>query len=107
TAFLHAFADPETREILDRWHTRIEPFLAAVDRLLADGQASALAMEDMAHRYTICNTLITNTYDRERRGKVKWTPKERASFLDNWITRSDAQNYMVFGDPAARLSIPA
>ncbi|HRZ56678.1 MAG TPA: hypothetical protein P5525_14625 [Candidatus Paceibacterota bacterium] len=107
TAFLHAFADPEMPEILDRWHTRIEPFLAAVDRLLADGQASALAMEDMAHRYTICNTLITNTYDRERRGKVKWTPKERASFLDNWITRSDAQNYMVFGDPAARLSIPA
>jgi hypothetical protein len=106
TAFLHAFADPEAPEALDRWHNRIAPFKEAVDQMLAV-QPSGLAMEKMGQRYSVCNTLITDTYDRDRRGKVKWTPERRARFLDTWITRNDAQNYMVFGDPAARLRIPS
>lgn len=106
TAFLHAFADPEAPETLARWHNRIEPFKEAVDQMLAV-QPSGLAMERMSQRFSLCNTLISSTYDRDRRGKVKWTPEMRARFLDTWITRSDAQNYMVFGDPAARLRIPS
>ena len=31
----------------------------------------------------------------------------RERFIDAWITRSDAQNYMIYGDPAARLRIPS
>lgn len=106
TAFLHAFADPEAPETLERWNNRIAPFVKAVDQLLAV-QPSGLAMEGMGERFSLCNTLITSTYDRDRRGKLKWTPELRARFLDTWITRSDAQNYMVFGDPAARLRIPS
>lgn len=105
TAFLHGFADAADPFILDRWHTRITPFKKAVDQLLGV-QPSGLAMEDMNKRYSICNALITNTYDRQRRGKLKWTDSLRKRFLDNWIVRGDAQNYMVFGDPAARLRIP-
>lgn len=106
TAFLHGFADPEALEMVERWNNRVAPFVKAVDQLLAV-QPSGLAMEEMSQRYNACNALITNTYDRERRGKIKWTDELRSRFLDDWITRSDAQNYMVFGDPSARLRIPS
>jgi hypothetical protein len=105
TAWLHGFADAETPHIFDRWHTRIAPFVNAVNKLL-QVQPSGLALEAMNKRYSVCNALITNTYDRERRGKLKWNEAREARFLDNWISRGDAQNYMVFGDPAARLRIP-
>jgi hypothetical protein len=105
TAFLHGFADAADPMILDRWHTRIAPFKKAVGQLLGV-QPSGLAMEDMNKRYSICNALITNTYDRQRRGKLTWTEDLRERFLDYWITRGDAQNYLIFGDPAARLRIP-
>lgn len=104
TAFLHGFADTAEPHSLDRWHTRISPFVHAVNSLLQI-QPSGLAMNDMNMRYSVCNALITNTYDRQRRGKLNWTDTLKRRFLDNWIIRSDAQNYMVLGDPAARLRI--
>jgi hypothetical protein len=106
TAFLHAFADPKAPATLERWNNRIAPFVKAVNQLLAV-QPSGFAMRDMGQRFSDCNTLLTYTYDRDRRGKQNWTPEARARFLDTWITRSDAQNYMVFGDPAAHLQIPS
>jgi hypothetical protein len=105
TAFLHGFTDAEDPHILERWHPRIEPFVDAVNQLLRV-QPSGLAMQDMNNRYSVCNALITNTYDRQKRGKLKWDAALEARFLDNWITRGDAQNYMIFGDPAVRLRIP-
>ncbi|MGZ7111597.1 MAG: hypothetical protein ACXVIU_09810 [Halobacteriota archaeon] len=104
TAFLHGFTDAEAPNILERWHSRIAPFKKAVDQLLSV-QPSGLAMSDMCTRYSACNALITNTYDRQCRRRLTWTPELKARFLDTWITRSDAQNYMIFGDPAARLRI--
>lgn len=106
TAFLHGFADPDAPHTLDRWHTRIAPFVKAVNQLL-EVQPSGFAMHDMNTKYALCNALITNTYDRLQRGKMRWNAQREARFLDNWITRGDAQNYMVFGDPGARLRIPA
>ncbi len=101
TAFLHGFADVSNRHIDARWHTRIAPFKAAVEDILG-AQPSGLSMRNLHNRYSVCNALITNIYDREKRGRLTWTPALKARFLDNWITRGDAQNYMVFGDPAAR-----
>ncbi len=105
TAWLHGFTDAEAPDIVDRWHTRIAPFKKAVDQLLSV-QTSGMAMEDMNERYSSCNILITNAYDSLRRGKLEWTSELKTRFLDNWITRGDAQNYMIFGDPAAHLRIP-
>lgn len=104
TAFLHGFADVEDPFILERWHSRIAPYKKAVDQLLST-QPSGLSMKDMNMRYSVCNALITHTYDRQRRGKLVWTPKLEARFLDYWITRGDAQNYMILGDPAVHLRI--
>ena len=63
-------------------------------------------MKDMSDRYDICNVIITNYYDQQQKKKLVWDSKKQARFLDTWITRSDAQNYMIFGDPGARLRIP-
>jgi hypothetical protein len=104
TAFLLGFADAEAPHILDRWHKRIAPFRYAIDHLLSV-QPSGLAMRDMGLRYSACNSVITDTYSRQQSGKFKWNDRLKAQFLDTWLTRSDAQNYMVFGDPAARLRI--
>ncbi len=106
TAFLHGFANQNEPRIADRWHTRIEPFVAAVERLL-QVQPSGLAMQDMNNRFSLYNAMLIDAYDQEKRGALSWTPQSMAKFVDRWIIRSDAQNYMVFGDPAARLRIPA
>jgi hypothetical protein len=105
TAFLHGFVDVESPYILDRWHKRIAPFVDAINQLLGV-QPCGLAMQEMNDRYTVCNAIITNTYDRLRRGRLEWTDDLRSRFLNSWIIRSDAQNYMVFGDPAAHLRMP-
>lgn len=105
TAFMHAFMDPSEPAVADRWHHRMEPFVAAVDRLL-NVQPSGLAMEDMSKRYATHNTVLTNFYDRLQRDSSAMTPQRTGRFIDCWIERGDAQNYMVFGDPAARLRIP-
>jgi hypothetical protein len=105
TAFLHGFADVAAPETLDRWHNRIQPFVSAV-RMLLEVQAPGLAMQSMNERYATLNALLANTYDRMQRGKMQWTDANTARFLDSWITRGDAQNYMVFGDPGACLRLP-
>jgi hypothetical protein len=104
TAWLHGFADPSDPYILDRWHPRIEPFVRAVDILLKV-QPAGLAMAAMSKRYDIGNALLTSTVDRLQRGKIQITPEFHARLVDAFITRNDAQNYFVFGDPAVRLRI--
>ena len=106
TAFLHGFTDAEDPHILDRWHPRISPFVHGLNRMLRL-QPCGFAMEDMHARYGLCNAKITRTYDLQRRNRLEWTPELKAGFLDNWILRGDSQNYMVLGDPAARLRIRA
>jgi hypothetical protein len=70
-------------------------------------QPSGLATEDMNKKFGVSNIMLTNTYDRLKHGTFKWISDSEKRFLDMWIIRSDAQNYMVFGDPAAHLRIPA
>lgn len=104
-AFLHGFADPNEPPTADRWTARIQPYLQAVDRLLGV-QPSGLALEGMSKRLNVANQLLMIYYDRQRRGTLDVTADSNRRLVDHWIFRSDAQNYMVFGDPAARLRIP-
>jgi len=105
TAFLHGFTDPNEPHLLERWHYRMAPFVHVVNQLLGV-QPSGLAMEGLNREYSICNAVLTTAYDRQRRGTMTWTQETAQRFVDSWILRSDAQNYFVFGDPAARLRIP-
>ena len=87
--------DIEDPHILDRWHTRISPFVSAIDYLL-QVQPSGLAMQDMNNKYSTSSLMITGTWDRYQRGKFEWNEEREGRFLDTWITRGDAQNYMIY-----------
>jgi hypothetical protein len=105
-AWLHGFDDPDNPHPLEPWNPRIEPFVYAVDTLLKV-QPVGLAMSKLSQRYDITNAQLTSTYDLIQKGKIKMTDQVRARLAQAFITRSDAQNYMVYGDPAARLRIEA
>jgi hypothetical protein len=105
TAFLAGFDDEHSPELLDRWHNRMAPFVGAM-RSLLQVEPSGLAMQPMNERYSTLNALLTNTYDRIQRNSMQWTPDSQSRFLDSWLLRGDAQNYMIFGDPAVSLAIP-
>jgi hypothetical protein len=102
-AWLHGFDDPDNPLIFEKWDLRIAPFISAIDTLLKEANPVGLAMAEMNKRYDITNALLTSALDRLKRGKMQITSQFYSRIADTFITRSDAQNYMVFGDPAARL----
>lgn len=103
-AWLHGFTDPDAPYILERWHPRIAPYRYAVDALLKV-QPAGLAMAEMNKRYDLGNAILSSTYDRLKRGKLKETDELKSRLASTFIWRSDAQNYMILGDPAVRLRI--
>jgi hypothetical protein len=106
-AWLHGFvSDPNHPRIKERWHRRIEPFVSAVKTLL-EVQPVGLAMGKMYKRFDLENSQMVNSYIEVMRGDKEVTPEYHQWLADKCISRSDAQNYMVFGDPAARLRIPS
>jgi hypothetical protein len=103
TAWLHGFDDPDNPFIFDNWDPRIAPFVFAINTLLKEANPVGLAMAEMNKRYDITNAVLTSALDRLKRGKMQITSEFYSRIADTFITRSDAQNYMIFGDPAARL----
>jgi hypothetical protein len=104
TAMLHGFDDPDNPEILQRWHPRMEPYVRAVSMIL-DSQPVGLAMSDMNKRYDLKNAQLATILDMLKKGKIKEDREFFIGLANAFLIRSDAQNYMVFGDPAARLYI--
>lgn len=104
TAWLHGFDDPNQPFPLDAWDRRIAPFVQALNKLLTV-EPVGRAMATMNETYSTKNAILTGTYDRLQRGRIEPTPEFWSKLADTFITRSDAQNYAVFGDPAARLRI--
>ena len=105
-AWLHGFDDPDAPGLAERWHPRLAPFVSAV-RTLLDRQPPGLAMADMHLRYAAGNAQLANTYDRIERGRLKLTDENRPALAATFLTRSDAQNHLVFGDPAAAVRVRA
>jgi hypothetical protein len=106
TAWLHGFDDPELPFPVDVWDRRIAPFVQALNGLLTT-EPVGRAMTALNERYSTTNAMLTGAYDRLMRGKAKPTAQFWTRLTDTFILRSDAQNYMVFGDPSARLRIAA
>jgi hypothetical protein len=104
TAWLHAFDDPLQPHPIEPWHPRLSPFRSAVELLLGL-QPCAYSMEDMNLRYDVMNAQLTNMWDQMRRSGGQRTPSIRTKLAASFIMRSDAQNYHVMGDPAARLRV--
>jgi len=106
TAWLHGFADPQNPFIIDKWHSRLGPFQHAVNEVL-QRSSFGLILNSMNKGFDIGNATITNFYDMCRRtGDMDLlTLEEESFFVENWITRSDAQNYMLFGDPGTYVQV--
>jgi len=105
TAWLHGFADPDNP--MDPWNKRITPFREGVNVLLAKRQPTGMALAYMNKMYILHNNLITNTYDRIQKHPEVIDNDFYTRLGTMFITRSDAQNYMIFGDPAVHLRISA
>lgn len=101
-AWLHAFDDPDAPDLAETWHPRLAPFVRAVETLLT-AQPVGLAMEAMNRRFDIGNAQMASTFDRQKRGRLPDRPDVLEAIVRAFITRSDAQNYLVFGDPAVGL----
>jgi len=111
TAFIDAFDDPTPNPFATKWHTRMSPFVYAVDKLLGEYNPVGTCMEDMNKRYNICNSLLTSLLDEQHQNLIEGRDIDWQEFFsqitDTFILRSDAQNYMVFGDPAVRPLVEA
>lgn len=103
-AWLHGFADPNDPYILDTWQERMAPFRFSINSLFSAVPVGRALLE-MNRRYNFCNSVLTNTFDRLERGKLQMKDV-RDSLVQTFITRSDAQNYMLLGDPGTLLRIP-
>ena len=108
--WIHAFDDPDDPDAGpdgDRaWHPRLAPFISAVDTLL-EPQPVGLAMKKMNERYDVGNAHLAVAFDRQKRGTLPDNPEAYGKLVRAFITRSDAQNYLVLGDPAVYLRMEA
>jgi hypothetical protein len=102
-AFLHGFDDPDSPFLLERWHPRINPFARALSSVL-ETQPVGRALAGMAERYDVLNAILTSVADQQRRGRAP-SPGFEERLVSTFITRTDAQNYHVLGDPAVRLRV--
>jgi hypothetical protein len=100
TAWLHGFRDPSASEIRERLDPRLAPFVHAVTQLL-QAQPVGIALADMSKRYNWKNAELTDLFDRAEAGEITWDAPRLSRLVDDFIVRTDAQNYMIFGDPAA------
>jgi hypothetical protein len=106
TAWLHGFDDPNNPLIVERFHPRLEPFAGAVDSLLTV-RPLGLALERMNKRYAVGSNLLANLLDQMQRRGLALDDDLRGRIADIFIYRSDAQNYHIYGDPAATPRIPS
>lgn len=104
TAWLHGFDDPDDPFVQSSWNPRLEPFKNLIEVLLK-AQPPGLAMGDFNTRYSVLNAKLAGILDRKQRGDYQDNSEARNGLARDFITRSDAQNYMILGDPAARLRI--
>ena len=105
TAWLHGFADPEKPYIRKRWSPRIAPFRKAVEEILS-AQTLGLVLSAMNKNAAQSSDIIDTLYKASKTNPTIMTAKNKSRLIDHWITRTDARNYMLFGDPATHVRIP-
>ncbi len=78
---------------------QLVPFQNAVGRVLT-GQPIGFAMKDLNERYAALSANLSDVLEKLGRGTV--IADQQLARL--WTERNDAQNYILLGDPAARLN---
>jgi Peptidase family C25 len=103
-AWLQGFDDPNNPNPLSQYDNRITPFIDSC-RLLLSGEPVGQSLEEMNKRYDIENAIISNRIDQARKGRIEFSDEFYSKIAEMYIIRSDAQNYMLLGDPAVKLNV--
>lgn len=98
-AWLDAFDDPDEPDIREPSHPRLAPFISAVKTLLSP-QPVGLAMSAMNKRFDVGNAGLAIAFENQCRGILSDGEEDHRKLVGQFISRSDAQNYLVLGDPA-------
>jgi hypothetical protein len=101
-ACLHAFDDPDHPDLLEVWHPRLHPFRSFLDVAFAP-QPIGRAMEAMNKRYDAGNAYLSSAWERQQHGTLPDTVDFKRKLVNAFVVRSDAQNYLLFGDPAVHV----
>jgi hypothetical protein len=104
-AWLYGFADPGEMDMEEWWNPRLKPFAQALEGLLTT-QPVGLALQEMNKRYNNLNAYLTNLFDLIHQEESRNTKMLMKKIAYSYVVRNDAQNFMIFGDPAVRLRIP-
>lgn len=105
-ALLHGFEDPNNPGAAqDPWHVRVAPFTQAVRHLLQVNPVG-YALREMNERYNQLNQNLTTFFDKLQRKEIQVDANLQRRLVDTFLSRSDAQNYMILGDPGAHLRLP-
>ncbi len=103
-AWLHGFADPQDPKVSAAYGERRRPFQTAVD-LLVNGNPAGLALDELNKRFDLLNGQLVDELDRLQRDTPAGQGAPALKLADTFIFRSDAQNHLLLGDPAARIRI--
>lgn len=108
-AFLSGFAydeAPELAELLpDRYHDRLHPYRNACVELLRNSRPVGLALRSFRDKYSTLNGTLTTLRDDIARGFLPASVRMELALAEAFIRRADAQNFLLLGDPGARLRI--
>lgn len=108
-AWLHGFDDPKNPDLPEiqgnQWDIRIKPFLKALEVLLHKRRPIGRAMVEMSKRLAQMSDLFATRSTLMENNEIPKTSQFRDRLTLDFINRNDAKNYMIFGDPAARLLI--
>ena len=105
-ALLHGFEDPDNPGTAAApWHVRVSPFTNAV-RLLLQVNPVGYALRAMNERYNQLNQNLTTFFDKVQRKEIQADANLQKRLVDTFLSRSDAQNYMICGDPGAHARLP-
>jgi hypothetical protein len=110
TAWLHGFTDPDHPEpgIGELYHSRLEAFRTVVDRSLLRRWPAGYSLEDLHARTAWLSTRLATFLDatRSRNLEVAELPLHQlADLADSFVRRNDSMNFMLLGDPAARVRV--
>jgi hypothetical protein len=105
-AFLAGFDDLDLPAVEGAWGARMGPFVSAVSSLL-DVQPVGLALSAMNARHASTSIHLVHLLERLERGLSVRTPELDDDLARHFVLRSDARNFLVLGDPAARVRMPA
>lgn len=110
TAWLHGFTDPDDPEpgIGELYDSRLEAFRTIVDRSLLRRWPAGYSLEDLHARTAWLSTRLATFLNTTRSRNLEIAalpPHQLADLADSFVRRNDSMNFMLLGDPAARVRV--